>query len=53
MGNIQDTHREQATQFPETIEESLSDDTRLRFIDAHVDQFDPLAGEIACIARKL
>ena len=38
MGYIQGTLREQAILFPETIEEYISDDNPVRFIDAFVDQ---------------
>jgi transposase len=40
MGYIQGTPREQAILFPETIEEYISDDNPVRFIDAFVDQLD-------------
>ena len=40
MGFIQGTPREQAILFPETIEEYISDDNPVRFIDAFVDQLD-------------
>ena len=40
MGYIQGTPREQAIIFPETVEEYISDDNPVRFIDAFVDQLD-------------
>ena len=40
MGYIQGTPREQVILFPETIEEYISDDNPVRFIDAFVDQLD-------------
>jgi len=40
MGYIQGTPREQAILFPETMEEYISDDNPVRFIDAFVDQLD-------------
>ena len=40
MGYIQGTPREQSILFPETIEEYISDDNPVRFIDAFVDQLD-------------
>ena len=40
MGYIQGTPREQTILFPETIEEYISDDNPVRFVDAFVDQLD-------------
>ena len=40
MRYIQGTPREQAILFPETINEYISDDNPVRFIDAFVDQLD-------------
>ncbi|GAG58251.1 unnamed protein product [marine sediment metagenome] len=48
MGYIQGTPREQVILFPETIEEYISDDNPVRFIDAFVDQLDLQAAGFQC-----
>ena len=40
MGYIQGTPREQAILFPESVEEYISDENPVRFIDTFVDQLD-------------